>query len=292
VRSKAFIMQKGEPETVVVVARHGERLDYILRDAGKNWVATAERPYDPPLSDHGHGQGATLGRHLHAELVRRRLPPISAIYTSPFLRCRQTAVSAYLGITEAAGESEPLPEKVRVEPGLAESINEQWYRSWSLPGSNGTWGFRLNGFKTYDPDTLHPLAKRPVQPLLENWKNDETVDTSYQPKTAITEPYCFHPTHLETRQDQRRRMVQTLEAVSETGKTVMVVSHGGPVTHLYEELTGNHWTKHGESTYCCYSIYKKKKEEDQDGRQWEPVTVNRSNYLHEKLTPERHVSNV
>ena len=46
---------------------------------------------------------------------------------------------------------------------------------------------------------------------------------------------------------------------------------GGPVTHLYESLTGNHWDKHGVSKYCCYSIYQ------QNGGEaaWTPLVVNR-----------------
>jgi hypothetical protein len=31
----------GSTVAVVVVARHGERLDYVTRDNGNNWVATA-----------------------------------------------------------------------------------------------------------------------------------------------------------------------------------------------------------------------------------------------------------
>ena len=45
---------------------------------------------------------------------------------------------------------------------------------------------------------------------------------------------------------------------------------GGPVTHLYESLTGNKWTVHGTSKYCCYSIYRQKEGEET----WEPLVVN------------------
>jgi hypothetical protein len=44
---------------------------------------------------------------------------------------------------------------------------------------------------------------------------------------------------------------------------------GGPVTHLYESLTGNNWNVHGVAKYCCYSIYK------QEGcESWKPFVVN------------------
>ena len=68
---------------------------------------------------------------------------------------------------------------------------------------------------------------------------------------------------------------------------------GGPVTHLYENLTGNDWSVHGESKYCCYSIYRRwidddddNDNEDDDGSnkvatttlrpRWEPLVVNQT----------------
>lgn len=287
-----------EEVTVVVVARHGERLDYVSRDAtpSTNWVATAAKPYDPPLTEHGMEQASTLGRHLRSELGKTlQLPAVSAIYASPFLRCRQTALAVKSGLEsstikngsqeQGCGNHENIP--VRVELGLAESINEQWYRSWSLPGADGTWGYKINGQKKYDPATLHPAAKEPVQNLLQDWKTDHSLDLNYRPRTSLTEPYSFDPVHLESRQRQRSRMEQALEAVLESGRTVLLVSHGGPVTHLFEELVGQPWYVHGESTYCCYSIYQKRR----NGSSWEAVQVNESSYLHEaNLHKDKYVT--
>ena len=42
------------------------------------------------------------------------------------------------------------------------------------------------------------------------------------------------------------------------------------MTHLYESLTGNKWDVHGESKYCCYSIYQQTDGEDM----WKPLVVN------------------
>ena len=263
--------------TVIVVARHGERKDYVIRDSGQNWVASAERPFDPPLTEHGLEQAAKLGRHLTQELEKLNLPPLSKIYTSPFLRCRQTAI----GARDVLKNNVP----VRVELGLAESLNDKWYRSWALPGSDGTWGFS-EGLPShmYNKTNLHPASTKPVQELLVDWKTDTALDLQYEMRTTIDTPYCFaNPAVLETRQEQRSRMKQAVNIISECGTTTMLVSHGGPVTHLYEELTGNSWTKHGESTYCCYSIYEKK-----DDR-WETLQVNQSNFLHEVLHGDRYV---
>lgn len=56
--------------------------------------------------------------------------------------------------------------------------------------------------------------------------------------------------------------------VISSGNTLYVL--GGPVTHLYESLTGNKWDVHGESKYCCYSIYQQTDGEDT----WTPLVVN------------------
>jgi broad specificity phosphatase PhoE len=270
----------GEDSSVIVVARHGERLDYYVRDypdfakGETNWVATAPRPFDPPLTSHGQKQAVKLGQHLVSELSKLGLPRISEIYTSPLLRCRQTAGGARDGLVE---DAQTIP--VRVEPGLMESINEYWYRSWALPGSDGSWGYGIDDDMAYDVETVHALAKQPVQTLLEEWKSDQRLDHSHITKTSIVEPYCFYPPHLETSSQQADRLKQVVSSTSQPGKTVLLVSHGGPVTHLYEMLTGNNWYVHGEATYCSYSIYKKKR--TGTDYTWEPIQANQSNYLKE-----------
>jgi broad specificity phosphatase PhoE len=269
--------------SVVVVARHGERLDYYIRDNPNvsnhvtNWVATAERPFDPPLTDHGKEQAMKLGQHLSNELLQLGLPSISEIYTSPLLRCRQTACAARSRLV--GNDESTIP--VRVEPALVESLSEPWYRSWALPGADGTWGFHIFGSRgSYDVNKIHPLAKQPVQTLLEDWKSDEQIDKSYTCKTSILKPYCFHPRHFERSAERRKRIKGVVSSVHIPGTTVLLVSHGGPVTHLFEELVGESRHIHGEATYCSYSIYKKTKSETGDDT-WEPVQINQSNYLNE-----------
>jgi len=99
-----------QPPCHVVVARHGERLDYVSRDletSSKNWLANSAKPYDPPLTQHGIEQGEKLGRHLSKELEQLGIPAISSVYTSPFLRCRQTSLSA----DESVGSKGSPPSK-------------------------------------------------------------------------------------------------------------------------------------------------------------------------------------
>ena len=66
------------------------------------------------------------------------------------------------------------------------------------------------------------------------------------------------------------------------------MSHGGPVTHLYESLTGNEWTTHGMSKYCCYSIYQKK--ESEATSLWTPLVVNQVLYEENKPIEEQDSS--
>jgi broad specificity phosphatase PhoE len=88
------------------IVRHGMRLDY----EDKSWKATAERPFDPPLSPTGFRQAAQTGGYLAGE-------GITAVYASPLIRAMQTA-------TEIA---EQLNLPIHVEPGLTEWLNPKWY---------------------------------------------------------------------------------------------------------------------------------------------------------------------
>jgi broad specificity phosphatase PhoE len=253
----------------VVVVRHGERLDYVMKDRGLNWIPSTTRPWDPPLTDNGKAQAKALGTELPTMLSKLDLPPISNVYSSPFYRCRQTAA----GLCESSASL-----KVKVELGLSESINQNWFRSWALEGTDGTWGFgksEIPDANDLEPKTLHPLSQQPVQPLL-NWKDGPTneelepkMDKNYESKSSITEKYSLRPPIFENHKIQQRRMHETLNLlIASDNNTIVLVSHGGPVTHLFESLTGKKWNVHGTSRYCCYSIYEKEEEN------WNPLVVN------------------
>ncbi|MBG1271656.1 histidine phosphatase family protein [Nostoc sp. WHI] len=90
---------------IVWIARHANRLDFVNPD----WFLTAERRYDPPLSDDGFVQAQQLAKRLKAE-------KISHIFASPFLRTVQTA--------NAVAEVMDLP--IKLETGLSEWLNPAW----------------------------------------------------------------------------------------------------------------------------------------------------------------------
>ncbi|KJH73656.1 phosphoglycerate mutase [Aliterella atlantica CENA595] len=87
------------------IARHANRLDFVNPD----WFNTAERRYDPPLSDDGLVQASQLAQRLKQE-------KITAIFASPFLRTVQTANQV----------AEVLDLPINLESGLSEWLNPEW----------------------------------------------------------------------------------------------------------------------------------------------------------------------
>jgi broad specificity phosphatase PhoE len=92
------------PQTIWI-ARHGNRLDFVHPE----WFNTAERRYDPPLSEDGLIQAKELGERLKKE-------KIAHIFSSPFLRSIQTA--------DRVAEALNLP--IKIEAGLSEWLNPFW----------------------------------------------------------------------------------------------------------------------------------------------------------------------
>ncbi len=90
---------------IVWIARHANRLDFVNPD----WFLTAERRYDPPLSDDGMEQAQQLAERMQKE-------KIDHIFASPFLRTVQTA--------NAVAEKLDLP--IKLETGLSEWLNPEW----------------------------------------------------------------------------------------------------------------------------------------------------------------------
>jgi broad specificity phosphatase PhoE len=90
---------------VVWIARHANRLDFVNPD----WFLTAERRYDPPLSEDGIIQAEQLANRLRGE-------NITHIFASPFLRTVQTANAI----------AQALDLSIKLETGLSEWLNPAW----------------------------------------------------------------------------------------------------------------------------------------------------------------------
>ncbi|NEO98419.1 MAG: histidine phosphatase family protein [Symploca sp. SIO2E9] len=87
------------------IARHGNRLDFV----NPEWFNTAERPYDPPLSEDGILQAKQLGQRLASVGIKQ-------VFTSPFLRTVQTASIV----------ADILDLSIKLESGLSEWLNPEW----------------------------------------------------------------------------------------------------------------------------------------------------------------------
>ncbi len=74
------------------------------------WYKTADHPHDPPLSAEGLVQAGQLAKRLEPEGV-------TGIFSSPFLRCVQTA--------EVVADRLHLP--IHIEPGFSEWLNPEWF---------------------------------------------------------------------------------------------------------------------------------------------------------------------
>ncbi|KAI9642379.1 hypothetical protein NHQ30_009183 [Ciborinia camelliae] len=109
----------GWPPAVIIVVRHGARLD----QADNQWYLTTPTPYDPPLTYGGWTQSRALGtrianilrtRETDDEFVaseeqkegnnRKRRHKV-VIHTSPFLRCVQTSVAISAGLAQNPGHT-------------------------------------------------------------------------------------------------------------------------------------------------------------------------------------------
>jgi len=295
----------------VIVARHGERIDYVLRDTlNKNWVATASRPWDPPLTSRGRVQGRLLGKYLSKLLKEKGLGPVTAVYSSPMVRCCQTAAEAIIGLQDEEGGSESL--KVKVEPGLVESMNEKWYRAWCLHDSDGTWGGpkrAADAKEDEDESNIDPRAMLPAHSLVlgpneiadflkdeESSSQLEDSDDNHRSPPFVkndnlaalidvesTEAEHVYPIQqqvykynvFESRGDQKDRMGKVVQHLSNKypNQTVMLLSHGGPVTNLYERLTENDRSEFGFSKYTSFSVYIPNRD---GGNVWETVVSNES----------------
>ena len=215
---------------------------------------------NPPLTDKGLEQAKALGRALPKILQDLNLPSVGAIYSSPFLRCRQTSAGIASSINDNSEKNVDTDNKnnnnnnsnflkVRVEIGLAESMNENFFRSWAVEGTDGSWGYKNKEQPVLDPSTLHPISKQPVQQTVLNWTEEPSsfatcdneddnnsniipnllLDYEYESVTSIEAPYALHPPKFESFKMQRARMANTMKQLAELhsiNETIILVSHG------------------------------------------------------------------
>lgn len=109
--------KKGPFVQNLFVMRHGERMD----NYDPEWIRSAPRPWDPPLTDAGKKEARETGERLRTQGWN-----ITRVICSPFLRCIQTAaevVTALCAVQDHPLAIDPSKVKVSIEYGLCEVMN-------------------------------------------------------------------------------------------------------------------------------------------------------------------------
>ena len=272
----------------LVVLRHAERVDYTTRDRGENWTSSAASPWDSPITEFGVSQALGAGVRISQLLEGYGREGVTRIYTSPHVRCGETATRAAEAMNDRSAEAIDQPTKlsslqeIKIEHGLVESMSEDWYRSWASPGADSTWGgpkhcrkgvevkaggwnalaYRGAGGLFNDPASMQ-ASKNVVLPV---------TGEGYVYKRGELDQYTVE--NMEPREEERKRVKRTcVELVKKhPGETVLVCSHGSPCTHIWEELMNEKYS--GKTFgYSCISVYKWVEGED-GGVEWDCLCVN------------------
>jgi len=216
----------------LVVLRHGERTDYVE----PSWVSSAQRPWDPPLTDTGREQAWLAGAAIRTHLLKLGLPPVTRGFTSPLIRCAETATIAVgaLGSSFLCG----------VEPSLSEITDRSWYHSWGVPGANSVWGGPAHcRVGTEVPrDKLHPAVFQPAGKLfLRRHEFPENISgklsREYSPYLPASDfNACWDSPETETEVFSRVSRFAESCISNFSRETTLLCTHGGPATFLYEGL--------------------------------------------------------
>ncbi|WP_318566666.1 histidine phosphatase family protein [Salinigranum marinum] len=134
---------------VLWLVRHGERRD----EADPGWVDQADRPHDPPLTDHGRWQAERVADRLGGR-------EIGAVYSSPFLRAAETAHIV----------AQRLDCPLFVDHGLSEHLNADWFDVAPSIMAPRTLAERFDTV-----DTSHASVLRPNYPESDDEAADRTV---------------------------------------------------------------------------------------------------------------------
>lgn len=216
---------------MLVLVRHGEREDYLKK---KEWIDSAKKPWDTPLTSHGKEQAEKAGEFIKTKLEELGLPKATRIFSSPFTRCVETSV--------AMGKALGTKPKICIENAVCEAISEDFYRSWALSGkSDSTWG-GPPGFTTgsgYENVKLRAQAHVPAAQLLNQVGDFDKSFGLEDAHVSVFQP-GFTIEHPEDHDAMRARIGRFAAAVAAAfpNETVIICSHGGPLVSLFNYLTG------------------------------------------------------
>ncbi|KAH9301454.1 hypothetical protein KI387_013037, partial [Taxus chinensis] len=219
---------EGESQTQgLYVMRHGERMD----NYDPQWVRTAPRPWDPPLTYNGKLQAWDKGKRLRAEGAN-----ITRVFCSPFLRCVQTAAEVVKALCATHDHAnapsskdvviDPSKVKVAIELGLCEVMNYIAIRN-PPPSPDVNW--------TLDHSELEAIFPA------------GTVDHSVEPI------WLELPKWQESTDGAHKRYSDTFQALADKfpGENVLCVTHGEGVGVSVSAIKEDTYVYAVE--YCAYS---------------------------------------
>ena len=163
----------------VYLVRHGERMDFNeKKEWDSEWpkraVSLGLNPEDAPLTERGHSQARET-----AELIGRN---VKNVYTSPFLRCVQTAEAI----------SKNLDCKLTRSADLTEWMNPEWF------GQDAYSFFEKKHLATFPPIFAPGLPKIPeswtaamerMNAILDNLR---TQHDDFFPICVVTHGWLIH----------------------------------------------------------------------------------------------------
>ena len=252
----------------LLVCRHGEREDLADSKGWSEALHKSDRPWDPNLTKKGCHQATLLGRSLTPERLKSMgLLPVTRILTSPLIRTIQTAVSTADGMT--------IRPPVAIENGLSELMTIDWYKSWALSHSDGSWGGPRGMDNRIFSDThLHPSSVLPASNLPrtpDQLKHMYGVEKSY---TGI--PFPSADVHnVESRRFSVARVLTAISAATSLfpNETILLVTHAGICNTIYRELSGESSV---HNPYTALYAYQKNEE---NSEKWDVVTKSDVSHL-------------
>lgn len=217
-------------DSIVYLVRHGERIDQI----DPTWIESAERPFDPPLTDLGILQARRSGTFIGNDLRENHgiAPHDTVLLVSPFYRTLQTAGAIAHALVPNHSASAPTRPTLELFPLLSEWIAQNYFPE-PLPHDPFTYSNRAAEFQFLDPSS--------------------SVDKS------VSAPL---PPYPETREQMRKRFHDAFSHAvknyhgSGKSKVLIMVSHGAGCQAMPEELAAANilhppGLKLPETPYCC-----------------------------------------
>ena len=206
----------------VWVVRHGQRIDQYDGD----WWLTAERPHDPYCTTELGEQQATAA----GEALVRASARVDVIYSSPFLRCVQTAARcAKLSVLARSASSQV-------------SASSSWPTGLTMPQCVEASMPVDSGMSTKElVKRFGNLIDTTYTPLYD--ANERVAKAEQQSQHLITFPEDWH--------EGIARYQKTLAALSEASPFSLLVTHGAGVQACAEAIEGCPDMSDMDVDYCC-----------------------------------------